>query len=46
MSLTLTAEPAVIDGARSYAEHGGMTLGAFVLAYLKAREEWRTCQVR
>ena len=25
MSLTLTAEPAVIDGARSYAEHSGMT---------------------
>ena len=36
MSLTLTAEPAVIDGARSYAEHSGMTLEAFVLAYLKA----------
>ena len=35
MSLTLTAEPAVIDGARSYAEHIGMTLEAFVLAYLK-----------
>jgi hypothetical protein len=31
----LTAEPAVIDGARSYAEHSGMTLEAFVLAYLK-----------
>ena len=29
MSLTLTAEPAVIDGARSYAEHSGMTRGAF-----------------
>ena len=36
MSLTLTAEPAVIDGARSYAEHSGMTLEAFVLAYLEA----------
>jgi len=36
MSLTLTAEPAVIDGARSYAEHSGMTLEALVLAYLKA----------
>ena len=36
MSFTLTAEPAVIDGARSYAEHSGMTLEAFVLAYLKA----------
>ena len=35
MSLTLTAEPAVIDGARSYAEHSGMTLEAFVLAYLE-----------
>jgi hypothetical protein len=35
MSLTLTAEPAVIDGARSYAEHSGMTLEALVLAYLK-----------
>ena len=36
MSLTLTAEPAVIDGARSYAEHSGMTLEAFLLAYLEA----------
>ena len=36
MSLTLTAEPAVIDGARSYAERSGMTLEAFVLAYLEA----------
>ena len=36
MSLTLKAEPAVIDGARSYAEHSGMTLEAFVLAYLEA----------
>ena len=35
MSLTLTAEPAVIDGARSYAEHSGMTLEALVLAYLE-----------
>ena len=35
MSLTLSAEPAVIDGARSYAEHSGMTLEAFVLAYLE-----------
>ena len=35
MSLTLTAEPAVIDGARSYAERSGMTPAAFVLAYLK-----------
>ena len=36
MSLTLTAEPAVIDGARSYAERSGMTLEAFVLAYLES----------
>ena len=36
MSLTLTAEPAIIDGARSYAEHSGMTLEAFVLAYLES----------
>ena len=35
MSLTLTVEPAVIDGARSYAERSGMTLEAFVLAYLE-----------
>ena len=35
MSLTLTAEPAIIDGVRSYAERSGMTLEAFVLAYLK-----------
>ena len=25
MSLTLTAEPAIIDGARSYAEHSGFS---------------------
>jgi hypothetical protein len=36
MSLTLTAESAIIDGARSYAEHSGMTLEAFVLAYLES----------
>ena len=36
MSLTLTAEPAIIDGARSYAERSGMTLEAFVLAYLES----------
>ena len=36
MSLTLTAEPAVIDGGRSYAERSGMTLGTFVLAYLES----------
>ena len=36
MSLTLTAEPAVIDGVRSYAERSGMTLEAFVLAFLES----------
>ena len=36
MSLTLTAESDIIDGARSYAERSGMTLEAFVLAYLKS----------
>ena len=35
MHLILTAGPAVIDGARSYAERSGMTPEAFVLAYLK-----------
>ena len=50
MSLTLTAEPAVIDGARSYAERSGMTLEAFVLAYLEAtakrERERRECERR
>ena len=36
MSLTLTAEPEIIDGARSYAARSGMTLEAFVLAYLES----------
>ena len=36
MPITLTAEPAVIDGARSYAEHRGMTLEVFMLAYLES----------
>ena len=36
MPITLTAPPAVVDGARSYAERSGMTLEAFVLAYLEA----------
>ena len=36
MPITLTAGPAVIDGARSYAERNGMTLEAFVLAYLES----------
>jgi len=44
MLLTLTAAPAVIDDARSSAEHCGMTLGAFVLTYMKTKEEWKTCQ--
>ena len=36
MPITLTAPPAVVEGARSYAERSGMTLEAFVLAYLEA----------
>ena len=36
MSITLTAPPAVVEGARSYAERSGMTLEAFVLAYLES----------
>ena len=36
MPITLTAPPAVVEGARSYAEHSGMTLEAFVLAYLES----------
>ena len=36
MPITVTAEPAVIDGARSYAERNGMTLEAFELAYLES----------
>ena len=36
MPITVTAEPAVIDGARSYAERNGMTFEAFVLAYLES----------
>ena len=36
MPITLTAPPKVIEGARSYAEHSGMTLEAFVLAYLES----------
>ena len=43
MSLTLTAEPEIIEGARSYAARSGMTLEAFILAYLEnaARRERR-----
>ena len=46
MSLTLTAEPEIIDGARSYAARSGMTLEAFVLAYLEtaARRERKRCE--
>ena len=36
MPITLTAPPAVVEGARSYAERSGMTLEAFVLAYLES----------
>lgn len=36
MPITLTAPPAVVEGARSYAEHSGVTLEAFVLAYLES----------
>ena len=36
MSLTLTAPPTIVMSAKSYAEHSGMTLEAFVLAYLEA----------
>ena len=36
MPITLTASPAVVEGARSYAERNGMTLEAFVLAYLES----------
>ena len=36
MPITLTAPPTVVEGARSYAEHSGMTLEAFVLAYLES----------
>ena len=48
MSITVTAEPAVIDGARSYAERNGMTLEAFVLAYLEsaARREQTLREMR
>ena len=36
MPITLTAPPTVVEGARSYAEHSGMTLEAYVLAYLES----------
>lgn len=36
MSITLTASPSVVAGARSYAERNGMTLEALVVAYLES----------
>ena len=36
MPITFTVPPMIVEGARSYAEHSGMTLEAFVLAYLEA----------
>ena len=36
MPITLTALPAVVEGARSHAERNGVTLEAFVLAYLES----------
>ena len=36
MPITLTVPPAVVEGARSYAERNGVTLEAFVLAYLES----------
>ena len=39
MPITLTAPPPVFEGARSYAEHSGMTLEALVLRYLESVAE-------
>jgi hypothetical protein len=36
MPFTLTAPPTVVKGARSYAEHCGMTLEELVLQYLES----------
>ena len=36
MPFTLTAPPTVVQGAKSYAEHSGMTLEALVLRYLES----------
>ena len=46
MPITLTAPSTVIEGARRYAEHSGMTLEAFILAYLEAtaKRESEKCQ--
>ena len=46
MPITLTAPPMVVEGARRYAEHSGMTLEAFILAYLEAtaKRESEKCQ--
>ena len=39
MPFTLTAPPTVVQGAKSYAEHSGMTLEALVLRYLESIAE-------
>ena len=39
MPFTLTAPPTVVQGAKSYAEHSGMTLEALVLRYLESVTE-------
>ena len=39
MPFTLTAPPIVVQGAKSYAEHSGMTLEALVLRYLESVAE-------
>ena len=36
MPITLTAPPMVVAGAKSYAEHSGMTLEALILSYLES----------
>ena len=36
MPITLTAPPMVVEGAKSYAEHSGMTLEALILSYLES----------
>ena len=39
MPLTLTVPPKIVMGARSYAEHSGMTLEALMLRYLESIAE-------
>ena len=39
MPFTLSAPPTVVQGAKSYAEHSGMTLEALVLRYLESVAE-------